>query len=202
MEFSQALRRRKMTRSFEDRPVPTELLDAILAGALRAPSAGFAQGVDLLTLSAPEARLRFWRAASEPEWRERSTQAPGLLAAPVIVVPVADPSAYLRRYAAADKSGSDLAGRPARDWDVPYWLIDAAFAVMTILLAAADAGLGALFFRLHRPEDSVLASFGVPHGRRTVGAVALGFASGPERPTSPGRVGRRSMDEVVHRDRW
>ena len=40
------LRRRRMVRAYDPaRPVPAEALDAVLAAALRAPSAGFTQGV-------------------------------------------------------------------------------------------------------------------------------------------------------------
>ncbi len=52
MEFAEVLRGRRMIRSYDAaRPVPADALDAILRAALRAPSAGFTQGVSLLVLS-------------------------------------------------------------------------------------------------------------------------------------------------------
>jgi nitroreductase len=53
MEFQDVVRKRKMVRSFEDRPIPRDLVDRILANAQRAPSAGFSQGWALLALEAP-----------------------------------------------------------------------------------------------------------------------------------------------------
>ena len=57
----------------------------------------------------------------------------------------------MRRYAEPDKAATGL-GRSAAAWPVPYWTVDAAFAVMTLLLAAEDAGLGALFFGVFQGE--------------------------------------------------
>ncbi len=55
MEFAEVLRRRRMIRSYDAaRPVPADALDAVLAAALRAPSAGFTQGVSLLVLSSAD----------------------------------------------------------------------------------------------------------------------------------------------------
>ena len=53
--------------------------------------------------------------------------------------------AYVARYGEPDKAASGL-GRGADAWPVPFWLVDTAFATMTLLLAATDAGLGALFY--------------------------------------------------------
>jgi nitroreductase len=44
MEFQDVVRGRRMVRNFEDRPVPPEAVERILANALRGPSAGFSQG--------------------------------------------------------------------------------------------------------------------------------------------------------------
>ncbi len=202
MEFHEVLARRRMTRQFSTVPVPAETLDPVLAAALRAPSAGFAQGTDLLVLESAERRARFWEAASEPGWRARGRGA-ALRAAPVIVLPLADPGAYLARYGEPDKASSSLAGLGAADWPSPYWLVDASFATMLVLLAAADAGLAALFFRLHGEEAAVLEALGVPAGRRTIGGLALGYAAGENPRTSPARRRRRrEFAEVVHRERW
>ena len=54
-----------MIRSYDAaRTVPAEALDAILDAALRAPSAGFTQGVSLLVLSSATERETFWQAAA------------------------------------------------------------------------------------------------------------------------------------------
>lgn len=202
MELAEAISRRRMTRNFTAAPVDPAELDALLAAAVRAPSAGFTQGVDLVVMTSPDARQRLWELATEASWRAGGPHAAGLLAAPVVVLPVADPGAYAERYGEPDKSRSGLAGRAASEWPVPYWVVDASFMVMHLLLGATDAGLGALFFRLHREPAIVLEGLGVPAGRVAIGAVAIGHAAPDDPPTSPAKRRRRGLDEVVHRERW
>jgi nitroreductase len=206
VELEAVVRRRRMVRRFRPDPVPADVLDRALRSALRAPSAGFSQGVDLIVLEGREETGRFFEATCDTGFLAEPSPMRGLLEAPVIVLAVADPAVYVARYGEADKAGSSLAGVRAEDWPVPYWLVDASFAVMLLLLAAADQGLGALFFRLHRDPAPLLATLGVPTGTQVIGAVALGYeaarsAREPERG-SPQRRSRRPTEEVIHRGRW
>jgi len=41
VEFQDVVRKRKMVRSFEDRPIPSEVVERIVANVQKAPSAGF-----------------------------------------------------------------------------------------------------------------------------------------------------------------
>ncbi|MDQ4132847.1 MAG: nitroreductase family protein [Actinomycetota bacterium] len=196
MEFEEVLRRRQMVRSFEDRPVPSEVVDRIVAGGLRAPSAGFSQGSEFLVLQGPEETNRYWDASFSTAADRQRFRRPGLLRAPVLVLVFANEDAYRDRYAEPDK------GRP-RDrppWDVPYWFVDAGFSALLMLLGAVDAGLGALFFVVAHP-DRVAVAFGVPERFVPVGAVAVGYPA-PDRPSPSLIRGRRPPSEVVHRGRW
>ncbi len=148
MELHEAIRRRRMTRSFAPDPVPPEVLQAVLVVANRAPSAGHTQGVDLLVLQEPAARQRFWEWTTDEHFRQSSPVAGGLLPAPVVVLPLASPAAYRDRYGRPDKAESD----GPDGWATPYWLVDASFATMLVLLAATEQGLGGAFLQVaHRP---------------------------------------------------
>ncbi len=190
-----------MVRRYSSEPVPADVLDRVLAVAVRSPSAGFTQGVDLLVLQGPAQTETFFEATSDPGFLAEPRDMSGLLEAPVIVLPICDPSLYVGRYAEADKARSSLAGLRAEDWPVAYWLVDASFVVMLMLLAATDEGLGALFFRLHRDPGPLLEALGVPSGKQVIGAVALGYEA-PAPGGSPGRRARRPFDEVVHFGGW
>lgn len=191
-----------MTRSFSSKPVPDDVLEKVLGAAAQVPSAGFSQGVDLLVFEGPEETRRFHEATSDPGFLTE-VQAPlGLLEAPVIVMPLGDPAIYASRYSEPDKDRSALSGLAAGNWPVPYWLVDASFMVMMLLLAAADEGLGALFFHLHRDPAPLLSALGVPDGKEAIGAVALGYEANPGITGSPTRRARRPLGDVVHRGRW
>lgn len=83
----------------------------------------------------------------------------------------------------------------------PYWWVDGGAAVQNLLLAAHGEGLGASFFGLFVNEHELLEEFGVPDGRRALGALTLGHPLAEPRVRSTPRA-RRTLDEVVHTDRW
>jgi nitroreductase len=118
----------------------------------------------------------------------------------VIIVPLAHKQAYLDRYREADKAR--LGRQEESAWPVPFWLVDTAFATMLILLSAVDAGLGALFFGLQGGGHRVLADLDVPSGYEPIGAVALGWPDGEDRPSPSLARGHRPAADVIHRGGW
>ncbi|HEV8628317.1 MAG TPA: nitroreductase family protein [Acidimicrobiia bacterium] len=197
MELGEAIRRRRMVRSFEERPVPPEALERILDHARRAPSAGHTQGFAFLALVGREQVGRFWD-CTFPAERRAGFRWPGLFRAPVVILPCASKKAYLERYAEPDKGWTD---RDEARWPVPYWDIDCGMATMAILLTAVDEGLGALFFAIFDGLPELRAAFGIPDEFHPIGAVALGWPA-PDEPSPSLRRGRRSENEVIHRGRW
>ena len=199
MEFEQAVRRRRMVRSFTGEPVPAAVIDEICDLARRAPTAGNTAGVEFLVLEGSDTAA-YWDVTLPTEGRDGFAW-PGLLKAPALVVVWADLGGYLRRYQEPDKDHTGL-GAGAAAWPVPYWFVDGGAAVMTLLLAARDRGLGAAFFGMFDHERAVRKRFGVPPDRRGVGTVAIGHPAGDDRPSRSARRGRPALDEVLHRSRW
>ena len=85
---------------------------------------------------------------------------------------------------------------------MPYWFVDGGAAVMTLLLAAQDRGLGAAFFGMFDHERAVRQRFGVPPRPAGVGTVAIGHPAEDDRPSQSARRGRPPLDEVLHRSGW
>ena len=197
MEFAEAVRRRRMVRNFTAEPVDREMLDGILDLARRAPSAGHTQGFAFLILEGADQVGRFWDATFPAPERE-SFRWPGLFRAPVIVLPCSSKAAYLDRYAEPDKGWTD---RDESRWPVPYWDVDCAFATMTLLLGAVDAGLGALFFGIFDGLPQLRAAFGIPDVFTPIGALALGHPA-PDEPSPSLARGRRPWEDTIRRGRW
>jgi nitroreductase len=199
MELAEVVRRRRMVRNFAPRAIDDDVLDRVLDAARRSPSAGNTQGTELLVLCGAEQTARYWDVTLPPE-RRSGFRWPGLLRAPVLIIPCVRAEAYVRRYGEADKRGTGL-GEGLDRWAVPYWHVDGGMAAMLVLLAAVDEGLGALFFGIFDHEDAVRAAFGIPAGFQPLGTIALGHAA----PDEPGRSAdrpRRPVTEVVHRGEW
>jgi nitroreductase len=210
MELTEVLRHRQMVRSFADRDVELGVVNRLVRDALRSPSAGNTGGTAFLLLAGGDETAQYWRHATTEDWRGRSARFPGLSRAPVILLSLAWPAAYVRRYGEPDKvaaglgPGSAGAAGPVGEaaWPVPYWFGDAAFATMAVLLGAVDTGLGAAFLGNFRGEEPLLGALGVPDGWRLFGAVLLGHPDGNDhRSASLGRQGPRPADRV-HRGRW
>jgi nitroreductase len=200
MELRDAVRKRRMVRSFDDRAVPPELVDRLLDLARRAPSAGNTQPWSFVVLEGDQTAA-LWDITLPPPQRA-SFRWPGLLDAPVVVVPLVSADAYTRRYAEPDKARTGL-GVGESAWPVPYWWVDGGMAVHGLLLAAVDAGLGALFFGLFDHEREVLDHLGVPPEWRAPGAVALGWpASAPAPPGASATRPSPPLVDVVHRGGW
>ncbi len=200
-EFAQVVRNRRMTRAFESTPVAGDTLDGLVDLASRAPSAGKTQGWHLVVLEGDDTAL-FWD-ATLPKVRRDSFRWQQLLSAPVVALPLADAKAYTDRYSEPDKAQTGLGAGPDA-WPAPYWTIDTAMSVMTLLLAAEDAGLGALFFGVFRGERELRQQLGIPPSLDLLGAIALGHpADGAA--SDPGRSAarpRRGPGEIIHRGRW
>jgi nitroreductase len=200
-DFREVVRNRRMTRTFTSDPVDPVVVDDLVDLASRSPSAGKTQGWHVIVLEGADEVARYWDITLPVEQRE-TFRWQHLLEAPVLMLPLADPSAYVERYAEPDKSSTGL-GAGAEAWPAPYWTIDTSMAVMTLLLAAEDRGLGALFFGVFRREVDVRAEFGIPAALEIIGAIALGHP----RPDAdePGRSSnraRRSPDQIIHRGHW
>ena len=200
MEFRDVVRRRRMVRRYDDRPVDREVVDRALLHATRAPSAGFSQGWGFLVLDEPSDVAAFWAATTDPG-DEPDGWLRGMRTAPVVIVPCSSKAAYLDRYAEPDKGWTD---RDEARWPVPFWHLDTAMATLLILLTATDEGLGACYFGIPpEHEPAVRERFGIPDAFDPIGAVTLGHRV-PDTGAqgSPTTRPRKHPAEVVHRGRW
>lgn len=182
-----------MVRKFAQRPIPDEVLTQVLEAARHAPSGGFSQGFDFVVLTKPD----------EVEWFYR-TIGGGTDDGPspaCIVLPFVNKQMYLDRYAEPDKVGFGMDRE--ENWPVPFWTVDTSMAIMLILLAAVDAGLGAWYFGITSGIDEVARDLRVPASCTMLGVIALGYPSPDDRPigsmlTRP----RRPFGEMFHFGGW
>lgn len=183
MDYDSVIRKQRMTRRFDQSPVPRELLEKLLTDAQKAPSAGFTQGVAFLVLQGAETGL-FWQYAAKQVPLD-GTQPP------VIILALANKQAYLNRYSLPDKAGTGM--HSEEGWPTPYWLIDSAFASMVVMLSATASGLGCWIFGIFGDEDKLLRELNVPKEFSTIGAIALGYPA--PRVTRPSLKSRRKKFE-------
>jgi nitroreductase len=196
MEFSETVRRRRMVRRYDTtRPVDPAAIDAITAAMLKAPSAGFSQGTALLILDTPDDIERFRQAATPAVDAENWLSAH--IDAPVVILVLANKSAYLDRYAEPDKGFDD---RREDWWTAPYWHVDAGMAAMIGLLATVDQGLAACFFGVEiTTVDPIRAAFDIPDKFWPTGVISIGYADEAPRNLT---ARRKDPSTLVHRGRF
>jgi nitroreductase len=188
-----------MVRRFDQRPLEPELLDRILESARHAPSAGFSQGFDFVVLDRRELVSRFWHVTDDPEFPnppDFEATAPT-----VIVLPLVNRAAYLERYSRPDKIAYGMDDEAK--WPVKFWETDTAMAIMLILLASTDLGVGALYFGITHGEQDILRELGVPEGHKLLGVIGLGHRASDEVvDLTRFKAKRRKFDDMVHRNGW
>jgi nitroreductase len=174
MEFRDVLRRRRMIRTFEPRPVPDAVLRRLLRAAQRAPSAGHTQPLEVIVARSPEIR----RGLAAASWSRGARPDAGDLT----VVFCGDILREAERYGARGAA--------------KYLFTDVAFAAMLFMLAAVDAGLAAAFIGDFH-EEHAQAVLGLPPHITPVGMVILGYGREEPRPRP-----WRPLREIVHHERY
>jgi FMN reductase [NAD(P)H] len=190
-----------MVRHYAPESVPRESVERIVETVRRAPSAGYSQGQRLLVVTSEEGRGEIVR-ISNAGWMADDELEPWVESAPVHVFVCVREADYHSRYQQEDKlvDGQEI------EWPVPFWFVDAGAALMLILLAAIDEGLGAGLSGVpHAFADELRASFGIPDDVAIVAHVTIGVPApdpGWSAVTSRATKPRRAESDSVRWERW
>jgi FMN reductase [NAD(P)H] len=198
VEFRDLLKRRRMVRHYDPEPIPRETLERIVATIRRAPSGGFSQGQRLLVIDDPSLLEQMATLYDDvPAGTE-----PWFPSAPAQILVMTREADYHERYQKDDKlqDGSEI------EWPVPFWHVDAGAALMLVLLAAIDEGLGAAVYGVFPDDEQRLRDLlHIPAELTIVAGVTLGRPlPDPEwsKLASRSTQRRRGLEEVVHWNSW
>jgi FMN reductase [NAD(P)H] len=201
MELKDILKRRRMVRAYEQRSIPRETLERVVATIRRAPSAGFSQGQRFVVVTEADARKAIADATGETYYVDQGFP-PWISEAAALVVVCTREDDYHDRYRQPDKlyEGEEI------EWPVPYWWVDAGKAAMLVLLAAIDEGLATGVFGINGAGiDKVRRLLGLPEDVKIVEVITLGYPAedtASDRLSSRGTWPRRSLREFVRWERW
>jgi nitroreductase len=171
VETWDAIRARRNVRSYEDRPIPGEDLDRILEAARRSPSSTNQQAWDFVVVTDRE---RLAELTKVWNWAKH----------------VAGSAATIALVMPASKDPED---RETYQYDLGQ-------ASMSIMLAAADLGIGSSHASVG-DQELVRRVLDMPADHECPVLIALGYPA--RRPLKPiAKPKRRSFDDVVHRERW
>jgi nitroreductase len=161
------VKERRSVRNFEDRPIPDEMLQAVLEAVQWSPSWANTQCWEIVVVKSPEVKARLQEAVpkSNPAFKS-------ILNAPVVLVLCArlNDSGYYKNVVTT-KFG---------DW----FMFDLGIATQSIALAAQAMGLGTVIAGLFE-HDKAAAAVNMPAGHELVVMIPMGFPS--KIPSAPKR---------------
>jgi FMN reductase [NAD(P)H] len=204
VDFKDILRRRRMVRAYEPKPVLRSEIERIVGTVRRAPSAGFSQGQRLLVVTDFETRKKIAQLLEEnsPARGRVPNDDHWITAAPVLIVVGVREDDYHDRYRKPDKL---IEGREL-EWPIPYWHFDAGAAAMLILLAAIDEGYAAgvfgVFMEAIEPFKNLLA---IPEDVDVACCITIGKPADDSNwsgMSSRLTQARRPVDDLVRWERW
>ena len=190
----EAMHTQRAIRYLKPDPVPDELIEKILAAAIRAPSGGNRQQWGFIVIRDPETRHKiadYYRSAPGPQvtpdlprQQRRIYGAAAHLAQHMDEVPV-----FILACVSHDGSPSTM-DRGSSIFP----------AIQNILLAARGLGLGSVLTTRHKHfEAEIKQLLGIPENVETAALLPIGY---PAEGVGYGTTSRRPLDEIAFYDRW
>lgn len=174
MEFSELVKARRSIHYFTDEKVSYDDLNYILEAARWAPSAGNCQPWRFIVVRDEEYRLKVWESTTGIQG---ITPQNFIKKAPVHIIVLTDTNAYKGRQS---NLRSDL-----------YCIQDSSAAIMNLLLAVTDIGLGACWVGMFR-EEALRDQFKIPAQLKPVAIIPVGHTKSKEKPRK-----RKSLNKLV-----
>ena len=183
-ETIETLLNRVSVRTFTDRPVASETVDAILGAAFRAPTSSNIQAYSVIVVRDPEIKRKIYPITGNQ---------PHILETPVFLAFCAD----LTRIAyACKRHGHDIADNNLEIGLVSS--IDAALVGMSAYLAADSLGLkGVMIGAVRNDAVATARVLGLPHRVYCVFGMCLGWPA-----DIPKQKPRMEFGAMVHENRY
>jgi nitroreductase len=184
MDTLEAIRTRRSTRAFSDRPVEPKKLRTVLDAARCAPSWANMQCWRFVVVTDQAVKAAISKLSSvdqffaEKGYKTNPSQQ-ALAEAPLVIVACAVPN----------QSG-DMRGQQ-------YYMTDVGIAAENIMLAAHAEGLGSVFVSIFDGKE-LAELLGIPPYIGIVGLIPLGYPK--TEPT--GKPQRKALDEIVYCEKW
>ncbi|KMN34173.1 FMN reductase [Chromobacterium sp. LK1] len=181
----QLMREHRSVRSYQDKPIPTEVLDAVLDAAWKSPTSINGQQVSLVVVQDLERRRKIAEIAGGQPW---------IAQAPVFVAIVPD---FYKTRIGVEKAGAEQVIHNSVE-AFAVGAVDAGIALGNIMTAARSAGLSVVpIGGIRRDPQAMVELLELPELTFPLVGVVLGYAD--QDSTIKPRLPRASF---VHRERY
>ena len=164
------LNNRKVVRSYQKATVDKNNLENIAKYAIKIPTAGFSRGIEILNTFDIE-KIKIVSKIFNENYFKKNNQSPWISNSLGLFFLLINEDAYHKRYSSSDKKNAVN----SKEWDIPYWYVDAGAALMNCLLLIEEQGFASGFMGLHNIEKNKIHDlFKIPSDYQIVGMVTAG----------------------------
>jgi nitroreductase len=164
------LNNRKVVRSYQKAKVDKNSLEKIAKNSIKIPTAGFSRGIEILN-TFDVAKIKIVSEIFNENSFKKDNQSPWISNSLALFFLMLNEDEYHKRYSSSDKKN---AVNP-KEWDIPYWYVDAGAALMNCLLLIEEQGFASGFMGLHNIDrKKVHDLFKIPNDYQIVGMITAG----------------------------
>ena len=166
------LKQRKVVRNYIDIECSIDPLLEIPKNAIKIPTAGFSRGIEILISTESKNILEVSKIFGEIEFVSNGLN-PWISKSKALYFILVNEEAYHQRYEMKDKANAIN----SKNWDVPYWYLDAGAAMMNCMLLIEESDFSSGFMGLHNiNRDLIHDLFKIPLNYKIAGLVTAGIS--------------------------
>ena len=164
------LSNRKVVRNYKKSEFDPKKLKNISKFSVKIPTAGFSRGIEILQVTNQQSISSIAECFNELEYIKKGK--PKWISNSICLFFILlNESAYHQRYESPDKVKSVS----SKDWDIPYWYVDAGAAMMNCMLLIEEQELKSGFMGLHNTDrDGIHKMLNIPNTYKIIGMITAG----------------------------
>ena len=164
------LNNRKVVRNYKKTSLEDTNLKNISKFSIKIPTAGFSRGIEILNTFDVKKIKNVSRIFNEDNFI-KDGKSPWISNSLALFFILVNEEAYHHRYSKNDKTNAVN----SKDWDVPYWYVDAGAAMMNCILLIEEKELSSGFMGLHNIDrKKIHEEFKIPDTYQIIGMITAG----------------------------
>ena len=164
------LNNRKVVRNYKKTSLEDTNLKNISKFSIKIPTAGFSRGIEILNTFDVKKIKNVSRIFNEDNFI-KDGKSPWISNSLALFFILLNEEAYHHRYSKNDKTNAVN----SKDWDVPYWYVDAGAAMMNCILLIEEKELSSGFMGLHNIDrKQIHEEFNIPDTYQIIGMITAG----------------------------
>ena len=164
------LNNRKVVRNYKKTSLEDINLKNISKFSIKIPTAGFSRGIEILNTFDVKKIKNVSRIFNEDNFI-KDGRSPWISNSLALFFILLNEEAYHHRYSKNDKTNAVN----SKDWDVPYWYVDAGAAMMNCILLIEEKELSSGFMGLHNIDrKKIHEEFKIPDTYQIIGMITAG----------------------------